>query len=304
MNLNLNARKIADQMMSDPRKLGIEVHELRNGATVLDCGVKADGGIEAGRLFALACMGGLAKVWITEEDYDGLRLPVVNVETIHPRTACISSQKAGWKVKTKNFFAMGSGPARVLAEKSDEYIEDSDEAVLALESSKLPGEEVAEYVAGKCGIKTEALTLLAARTASTTGSVQISARMIETALYKMDHLKIDVPVTEASGKAPIAPVHGGDTEMMGITNDMIIYGSQVILRINGKLDPTPLPSNSSSMYGVPFTEIFTNSGYDFYKIDPGIFAPAQVTVKNIMTGEVKKAGRVNAGMIKKTLGKG
>lgn len=304
MNLNLNARKIADQMISDPRKLGIAVHELQNGATVLDCGVKAKGGIEAGRLFALACMGGLADIWMSEEDYDGLKLQTVNVRTSQPRVACISSQKAGWKVKTKDFFAMGSGPARVLAEESNTYAEDSDEAVLALECSKLPGEEVAEYVADKCEVTTEALTLLAARTASIAGSVQISARMVETALYKMDYLKINLPLSEASGKAPVAPVKGGDGEMMGITNDMIIYGSHVSLKIKGNLDPIPLPSNSSSMYGVPFMEIFANAGHDFYKIDPGIFAPAQITVEDTITGAVKTAGKVNVGMIKKTLEKG
>ena len=34
------------------------------------------------------------------------------------------------------------------------------------------------------------------------------------------------------------------------------------------------PSINSKDYGKPFLDIFLNAGKDFYKIDPGLFAPA------------------------------
>ncbi|MFQ5800233.1 MAG: methenyltetrahydromethanopterin cyclohydrolase [Candidatus Hydrothermarchaeales archaeon] len=302
MTLNANAAKIVEGMKGGTKELGIEVLELENGATILDCGVKVRGSIEAGRLFSAVCLGGLAEVSISEGNYGGLKLPTVNMETSQPQIACIASQKAGWRIKVGEFFALGSGPARVLAERPKHgYTENSEVAVLALECATLPDADVASYVADKCDIDVKNLSMLAARTASVVGSTQVSARMVETALFKMDRLGFDVEAVYASGTAPIAPIVGDDAQMMGATNDMIIYGSQVYLKAKGNLDVEAIPSASSRDYGVPFLEVFKRSGHDFYKIDQGIFAPAEITVENVRTGEVKSAGKINPQMIEKTL---
>lgn len=302
MSLNAGAAKIVEEMKGRTRELCIGVLELENGATILDCGVNAGGSLEAGKLFSAVCLGGLAKVSISEGDYGGLKLPTVNVETSQPYIACIASQKAGWRIKVGGFSALGSGPARVLAEKSKYgYAENSEVAVLALECSTLPDEKVAKYVARKCDIDVKNLSMLAAGTASVVGSTQISARMIETALFKMDRLGFNGGVIYASGTAPIAPIVGDDTRMMGATNDMIIYGAQVRFKIKGDLDVEAIPSSNSPDYGVPFLEVFKCSGYDFYKIDQGIFAPAEITVEDVESGSIKRAGKVNVEMIKKTL---
>ncbi len=126
--------------------------------------------------------------------------------------------------------------------------------------------------------------------------------MVETTLFKMDHLGLDIPVVKATGTAPIAPVIGDDKNMMGLANDMIIYGSDVYLEVDGELDVNPIPSLCSPEYGIPFMKIFKRAGYDFYKIDPGIFAPAKVTAKNRITGRLKSAGRINTKLIEKGTG--
>jgi methenyltetrahydromethanopterin cyclohydrolase len=304
MNLNANATGIVEGMKTRAGELGIEVLKLENKATVLDCGVKAKGCLEAGKLFSSVCLGGLAEVTLAKEDYGGLKLPSVKVKTENPHIACIASQKAAWKVNVGNFFALGSGPARILAERSKQgYTERSEVGVLALECATLPGADVAGYVADKCGIATENLSILATRTASEAGSTQVSARMVETALFKMEHSKISVNVISAAGTSPIAPIIGDDDKMMGVTNDMIIYGSQVHLKVEGDVDVETMPSTSSSEYGLPFLEIFKRSEYDFYKIDQGIFAPAKITVENTTSGEIRSAGKINTAMIKKTLEK-
>ncbi|GBE17837.1 methenyltetrahydromethanopterin cyclohydrolase [archaeon BMS3Abin16] len=302
MTLNENALEIAGAMIEGKDRFGVEEARLECGATVVDCGVNAVGSVEAGLLFSRVCLGGLAEVAVSNEGFGALGLPVVSVRTDAPRLACIGSQKAGWSVKVGGFFGMGSGPARMLLDSAPEGLrEDSDVGVLALECSVLPGDDVAEYVAGKLGIDAGNLTILAVRTASVAGSVQVSARMVETALFKMDHLEITADIVSGEGTAPIAPVKGGDSRMMGVENDMIIYGSSVKLTVSEDVDVEAIPSVSSPEYGVPFAEIFKRAGYDFYKIDQGIFAPAQVTVENIASGEIKIAGEVNFEMVEKTI---
>jgi methenyltetrahydromethanopterin cyclohydrolase len=302
MTLNSNALKIAKEMIERAKELEIVSRRLDNGATILDCGINAKGSQEAGRLFSSICLGGLAKVSLSNRNYGLLKLPTVNVEVEDPRLACIGSQKAGWRVKVGDFFALGSGPARMLLGDSNKpHKEVSRVGVLALETSILPTEAVSRYVSDACGISVENLTILAAKTSSVVGSTQVSSRMVETALFKMDHLGIDVNVVFGVGTAPIAPIIGGDNRMMGVSNDMIIYGSDVQLKIDGDIDIEAIPSNTSADYGMPFLDIFKRSGYDFYKIDQGIFAPAKIAIENISTGEVKVAGKINSKMIKRTL---
>ena len=303
MTLNENALEIARRMIKQRRELGIDSAELGSGATVVDCGVNVAGSVEAGQMFSDICLGGLGDVKVSGSGFGALDLPVVRVKTNRPRLACIGSQKAGWNVKVGDFFGMGSGPARMLLDSAPEGLrEESKVGVIAVECSVLPGDDVAGYIAGKCGVDANNLTVLVVRTASIAGSVQVSARMVETALFKMDHLGISADAISGEGIAPIAPLVGGDNRMMGVENDMIIYGSSVELTVAGDVDVAAIPSVSSSEYGVPFGEIFKRAGYDFYKIDQGIFAPARVTVKNTVTGETTSAGEVNFEMVEKTLG--
>ena len=118
LNLNDRAAAIADAMVADAAALGVVASTLENGARLIDCGVAAPGGLEAGHLLAEICMGGAGRVGFTSVDLDGLRLPGVQVWTDHPAIACLASQYAGWAVKREGYFAMGSGPLRAIARNS------------------------------------------------------------------------------------------------------------------------------------------------------------------------------------------
>ncbi|MEE8403561.1 MAG: methenyltetrahydromethanopterin cyclohydrolase, partial [Candidatus Hydrothermarchaeaceae archaeon] len=121
---------------------------------------------------------------------------------------------------------------------------------------------------------------------------------------KMDHLGYDVnSVKSGRGSAPIAPVIGDDNAMMGLTNDMIIYGAKVHLCTDTEVDVKNITSSSSPAYGRPFAEIFKDAGHNFYKIDPGIFAPAEVSIENTQTGKIKRAGTINSEVLKKAMEK-
>jgi methenyltetrahydromethanopterin cyclohydrolase len=62
------------------------------------------------------------------------------------------------------------------------------------------------------------------------------------------------------------------------------------------------PSNASKDYGKPFIGIFKEAKYDFYKIDPNLFAPAILIVNNVKTGKTLKAGELNPEILANSLG--
>lgn len=305
--LNRGAYNIVERMIEEREELGI-IYEKRD-AHIVDAGVKTEGSLEAGKLFAEASMGGLGRVDISLHEYSGLLLPQVEVTTEEPALATLAAQKAGWNLKAKDYFSLGSGPARALAKKPQDiyqrlnYSESSEKAVIALEASTYPPGEVVDKIAGACGLEREQIYILIARTSSLAGAVQISARVVETALYKLDHLGIDTrKIKYALGRAPVSPTVGGDGKMMGTTNDMVIYCGEVYLASDVDFDVTRVPSNASPAFGKPFMEIFKEAGYDFYKINPAIFAPSRVSVNFLSSRKVQGAGKISPDVVKKSLG--
>jgi len=309
LSVNELALDIVEDMLDYEEELNIRSRKFSNGATVIDCGVNVKGGYDAAIMFVQVCMGGLAGVNVEIEHVNGIPIPFVWVYTDHPALACLGCQKAGWRIEYDDFKAIASGPARALALKPKEiyelidYEDDTEYAVVVLEADRLPNAEVMEYIARECDVDTEETYAVVAPTRSLVGSVQISARVIETALHKMAQLGYDPKlVRNAFGKAPIAPVMGSDVDAMGATNDSIIYYGSVYLTVDRYDDVLEsVPSESSSVYGKPFKEIFKEAG-DFYNVDPNVFAPAMVVINDVSTGQVRVHGRLNAEMLLKSYG--
>ncbi len=308
VSVNELALEIVEEMLDYEEELRIESKKLDNGAVVIDCGVNVDGSIEAGKLYTLVCMGGLAEVSIGVEEIEDIPFMFIYEYTDHPAIACLGSQKAGWAIKVDKYFAMGSGPARALALKPKktyeqiEYEDDADYAVIALESNKLPDEKVMEYIANECGVKPEDVYALVAPTASIVGSVQISGRIVETAIYKMAEIGYDPKkIVSGAGRCPIAPVLEDDLKAMGATNDSMMYYGSVFLTIKEYDEILKnVPSDTSRDYGKPFYEIFKEANYDFYKIDPNLFAPALVAFNDLSTGKTFVHGKLNAEVLLKS----
>ena len=318
ISLNELSAGIAGELAQRAERLGVAVSRLSNGAQVIDAGVDVPGSLEAGRLFAEVCMGGLGAVHVCGLELEGLALPGVEVSVSHPVLGCMAAQYAGWAVnvpaagESKKYFAMGSGPARALyrGEPLFEHIDHADEAkvaVLTLEARRLPTEEVAQWVAGKCGVDAAAVHLLVAPTASLVGSVQIAARVVETGLHKMHETGFDIgTVRSGFGTCPLAPVAADDLTAIGRTNDAVLFGSRAWYTV--KTDDAAieavleqLPSSASRDYGVPFGELFKRYDGDFYKIDPLLFSPAEVALTNTTSGRTFRAGRVDPAMVADTL---
>ena len=309
ISVNERASKIADEMIQDGEELGVKVLKLKNGAVVIDAGIKARGSLKAGKYFSEVCLGGLGNVDLCMEER-----PQVYVNVDHPAISCMASQFAGWVIKVEDYFAMGSGPARALARveeklfKELKYEDSFEKAVITLETRKIPNEKVADFIAQKCGVKPNSLYILAAPTASVVGSIQISARIVETGVHKLHELGFDMgKIICGSGSAPIAPVGKNDLEAMGKTNDCMLYGGRTIYFVDADDSEVEkvigeVPSSASKDYGQPFLEIFEKYNRDFYKIDPKLFSPAEITVSNTRTGGVFHSGGINGEILRKSLG--
>lgn len=295
-----------------------------NGATVLDMTKASWNG---GKLVGEICMGGLGTINFASYNLDGHYLPSVNVYTSHPLISCMASQLAGWNVKLKKevekdgvmkkkkvFESLGSGPARAKSKVEklfDElnYNDDSDCAIIVFETAKLPNEEVMTIVAKKCGVAPNKTYAVCAPTACLTGSIQVAARIVETGIHKLHEIKFPLDVIkDGFGTATVAPIAKDDLEAMGRTNDSISAAGMTYYTIDVEKEKQDdlfellekAPANTSSSYGKPFIETFKAANYDFYAIDPGLFAPAIYTVTNVRTGKSITVGEINHSLLKQS----
>jgi methenyltetrahydromethanopterin cyclohydrolase len=303
VTLSMNERAAAhvDALVADADALGIEVRTLESGARLVDCGAQACGGLQAGVGFAAVCMGGLGRIDSVPVAVGQRTWPGVGVSVDQPAAACLAAQYAGWKLEHDDFFAMASGPGRALA-RAEELFEElawqerAERAVLCLETRQDPPAAIVDKVAQRCGVSPSAVTFLIAPTASVCGSVQISARVVETALHKLHELGVDPHrVRHGWGCCPIAPVAADDPAAIGRTNDAMLYGGTVHLWIEAGDDETAdlarrLPSAASEAFGTPFGELLAAVDWNFYDIDPMLFSPAEVTLTSTESGRAHHGG--------------
>jgi methenyltetrahydromethanopterin cyclohydrolase len=312
LSLNERALDLADRLAADAEAARVEVLTLSNGTRLIDCGAEAAGGFEAGRRFAEICMGGLGTISYAPQVIGARWLPALTVTTDRPAVACLAAQYAGWRLDRDGYFAMGSGPGRALIRAEELYDDlDWDEhasaAVLCLETRDAPPAEVADFVAERAGVPAAALTLVMAPTASVAGGVQIAARVVETALHKLHELDFDVRrVVAGFGSCPLPPVAGDDMAAIGRTNDAVLYGGQVHLTVEADDDDAlrdlveRLPASASSDYGEPFGKVLEDAEFDFYKIDPLLFSPAQIRLTSVSSGRSFEAGVVNLEVLERS----
>jgi len=308
-NLNERAAKYSEHLLSDAATLGVAVSNVA-GARVVDCGVNVPGGLPAGLAVAKVCLADLAEVSLQLGGTTWMR---VHVATWHPVAACLASQYAGWKVQEGKWFGMGSGPMRAAYGREPLFDdighrERAERVVGVLEARKLPGEDVVLQLADKLALPPVNLTLWVAPTSSTAGSLQIVARSVETALHKLHELKFDLRTIEyAWGMAPLPPKTDDDLVALGWTNDAILYEGFVHLKVNADDDVIAaigprVPSNASPEYGTPFGELFKKAAYDFYKLDPHLFAPAEISIHNVRTDRSFHFGRAAEDVVRRSFG--
>jgi methenyltetrahydromethanopterin cyclohydrolase len=315
ISVNQEAMRLVRTLLEQPDKYGVKISRTSLGVVQIDAGIDAQGGYSAGLVITEICMGGLGRASLSYMRFGDLVLPAVSVYTDHPAVSTLGSQLAGWRVKFDGHVAVGSGPARALALKPKSvfrkigYRDESSEAVLVLETSKEPPSQAVKLIAESCKVSPRDLYLILVPTASVAGFTQIAGRTAETGIHKLDSLGLDPTLVRSAWScAPILPVHPDFVESMGRSNDAILYGG--VAYYNVYCDDEELlegitpkaVSSSSKQYGRPFSEIFREAGMDFYKIDPELFAPAQITINNLKTGRVFTAGEINSKVIQRSIG--
>jgi methenyltetrahydromethanopterin cyclohydrolase len=286
---------LVEDLLANATTLRLGISKSPCGALLVDAGIAARGGLEAGRRIAEICLGGLGSVSLGTSGRFPRWGTMVTVTTADPVLACLGSQYAGWSLAEGDFFALGSGPARALWAKEAlfqelGYRDRADHACLVLEVDKLPPDVLVARIAEECGIAPEKLTLILTPTSSLAGTVQIVARVLEVALHKTHALHFPLDrVVDGIGASPLPPPAPDFVAAMGRTNDATLYGGDVQLFVTGPEDEARalaegLPSSSSRDHGRTFAEIFTAYKGDFYAMDPMLFSPARVTVTALETG--------------------
>jgi methenyltetrahydromethanopterin cyclohydrolase len=314
-SVNRLTNPLVQYLVDNAEVLRLGIEELENGCTIIDAGIRHDGGLEAGRLIAEICMGGLGHVSLQTSQTFPHWPWMLSVHSSNPVLSCLGSQYAGWSLAHEKFFSLGSGPGRALAGREELYKElgyqdKADKACLVLESDKAPPAEVVDKVSRDTGVKPKNLTFILTPTRSLAGTVQIVARVLEVAMHKIHTLHFPLDhVVDGMASAPVPPPAPDFLVGMGRTNDAILFGGHAHIFVKGSDEAAAklaqeLPSSASRDYGRPFAEVFKAVNMDFYKIDPMLFSPAAVTVTALESGKSFTGGKLDAALLDQSFGFG
>jgi methenyltetrahydromethanopterin cyclohydrolase len=317
LSVNRMARPLVERLLHDADALGLLVRRDESGVHVVDAGIEAPGSIAAGLRVGEICMGGLGHVHLRSGN-DAEGWPTwLDVRSSQPVLACLGSQYAGWSLSAtkeetggKKFFSLGSGPARALAVKEKlfaelDYRDHAECGVLVLEVDRAPPKVVIDKLLRDCNLAADALTLILTPTTSLAGTTQVVARVLEVALHKSHELGFALAnIVDGAGTAPLPSPSADGVEAMGRTNDSILYGGRVHLTVRGDDEAArelarALPSRNSRDHGRSFAHIFKEVEYDFYKIDGALFAPAEVWVSNIDSGNTWHGGAPDMALLQR-----
>lgn len=326
VSVNAQALPIVKHMIAKAGKLRLKIDRLSNGCTVIDAGIDAVGGLEAGRLIAEVCMGGLGTVTLSHGSPFKRWPTMVNVHSANPVIACLGSQYAGWSLSHGEgkgaFYALGSGPARAMATKVKEGVEKPveelyeelgyrdvcGETAIVMEVDKVPPVEVIEKISRACKVETDSVHVILTPTSSLAGGMQVVSRVLEVALHKAHSLHFPLGhIIDGSASAPVPPPHPNFVKAMGRTNDAILFGGTAHLFVKGSDDAAAslaaeLPSSTSRDYGKPFAQVFKEYGYDFFKVDAMLFSPARVIVTAVESGRSFHAGELDEELLERSFG--
>lgn len=313
VTLNQQAMALLEEARGLFPTWSIQAHRI-GGAEILDFRSPACPP-EAGVLLARVSGGGQLDVALVPAA-EGSSWPLdVFVRTNDPAATCLGAQYAGWPLSCGKYFAMVSGPIRGARGREpmfqhfsivpDAWRNHSDvHRVAVLESDQLPDEPTVQQMASECSCLPEQLVLCVAGTASPAGTLQVVARSLETSLHQCEVLGGDIgAIRVGTGRAPLPPIPKKSLTAIGWTNDAIIYHGQATWHVTGDWDAwqklgAQVSSENSPSFGQPFLALFKAAGYDFYKLDPRLFAPAVIVMEHAESQQILKFGSVHPELLR------
>lgn len=225
ISVNRLAVGIVKDMIRDSDRLQVGVSELKNGATIIDCGAKVPGGYEAGELVTRIRFGGLATAHVTDVTYDDYTIPTLFCQTNFP--ALIGACQFVWmgivpppETLDHPFPAWISGPAHVLAQDPDwifkeklNYKDPHPEAGVVVIQTRdkaqgLPNNQFAQMMAKKCKIEPKNLYLVVTPSESVAGVTHVASSGVEDVFWRLTEY-YNVPysrIEHASGSTPLCPI--------------------------------------------------------------------------------------------------
>jgi len=322
-SFNKSALKLVNKLIDDAESYRITVEKFECGTTLVDAGLAAQGGFRAGEIVVEICQCGYGKARITPIEYDGTVLPSVFITNDNPAQSILGSQFAGWPVQLEGFSADASGPGRALAKDPNDsfynllFAEESDVAVLLLETEQKPREAVVLQIAEKCGVSPEKLFLIAYSVASVTGSIQACARVVEAGLLRLVQVGLDpLLVRHAWGYAPVVSFVSNPDEVKERIRASILSGG--VAGYTVEFDDERLRTMVSQAHGSAlkmfqearrlaeqnprYKGLFQEAEVDLLETDPNVVAPALVTINSLKTGRSFSAGKIDFEALKRALG--
>ena len=295
--LNERASRLADHLVATAAALRITSQTSAAGARILDCGVKAEGGLQAGLALARVCLAGLAEVTLVPGEVAGVPCPLVQVMTDASGAGVHGLAVRRLADRCRQVFRHGLGAdARGLRQGGAVRPHSRPRTAARAPSAcwrraSCPTTTLSLTWASSLKLPANKLTLLAAPAASIAGNLQVVARSLETALHKLHELKFDLAqVVAGFGTAPLPPVAADELSAIGRTNDAILYGGRVVALGAGPTTSSwprsgrrcRRPHRRTTGRRSPRSSSATSS--DFYKIDPLLFSPAVIVFQNLKSG--------------------
>lgn len=205
-SVNQVAVELVDEAIDFADDLGIGVTQLENNATVIDCGVSASGGLEAGVLVAEIQAGGLIVTRTRLDSIDGVPWTDLELECDDPgRLRRVS--RPGNVLRTDGFSGVIGGPVQVLLGDSIPPREDEfDFTVVTCYSTDLPGASAARQIAEQTGTPTSGVFFVVCPLDSLSGRAALAATTPSGVLSLIGSAGIDSSEMQAvTARAPIPP---------------------------------------------------------------------------------------------------
>jgi methenyltetrahydromethanopterin cyclohydrolase len=307
--LSVNARAVSilkEHVLPRQEQLGITYRKTASGAHLIDMGVEVKNGWRAAKLFTEVSLAGFGRVRFGSRRLLDLTIPTVEVHVDHPLIAEMSSHVAFWRVPVRGRMYNLSGPVRAKVADSfsaqiDYRDETAEEVVAAFQTDVLPDDEFCRTIAEAAGVRPDQLWMMAARTGTMTGLIQVAARNVEQVLPTLADHGFDLnALRHAAGVSPLVQVNDDEMEAYGRVNDCLIYGQETILyvdcddreieRLEG-LVTMDQPGNEQ-IFGKPFSELFALCGSDWVKVPRAWDAPASIRFFNLRTGNHRHYGSI------------
>lgn len=306
------ARIVERQILPNLERLGVEVHVLANGATVLDMGVYAKGGWMAAKYFTESNLGGLGELTYTTLQVGEHRLPAATIFVDHPAVAELAAHDAFLYIEYQGVKRSVSGPLRSIT-GTDEFARavsyrdpSPRKMVCHIQIDILPDEGMTDLIASAVNRKAQDLYILAAKTGTLTGAAQVCARNVEQSLPSLVDQGFPIEaIVHACGSAPIPAVVDDEMLAYGRVNDGLIYGQETNLYVDcpdeeiTRLEKI-LPFNKNEdIYGTPFETLFAQCDYLWRNVPREWDAPCRVNFFNLRTGNRYSYGTLHYGVLER-----